>query len=1203
MKLKKLELSGFKSFPEKVSIAFPPGISAVVGPNGCGKSNIFDALRWVMGEQSVKMLRGKTMEDIIFSGSVGKTSLNMAEVSLTLINDNGSAPEELKDFAEIMITRRQYRSGERAYFLNRKPCRLKDIYNIFWGSGMGARSYSVIQQGNIGAITDAGPDERRFFIEEAAGITRYKNKKNEALRKVNATRQNLLRVKDIISEVNRQMNTLKRQAKRAEKYQGYQAMIRELEIIAALRYYDDFSSQIEETDALLKELKDEDVEHVSKLTRLDAAIEEIKFERATKNEELSSQKSHRFEMQRSADRAENEVEHLKKNNEILSAEIEGLGSARLDLESKNQQITSEIDQSEKEIESFKKDIKNYTEVLEKENQASGDLREQLNQLNLKIEEEKSRLTELIAEEARYRNIYQNASNNKESLKRRLKRVDEEEAIAGQKVKNLENRCAEAEKSLQTLKDEKDAIGQEIQKIEAELKDKNEALGRQIKNVQSMELEKSKIKSRHATLVKMDENYEWYRDGVKAVMKRGAEKIVSDSSQPGNEMNGIVGMLADVIEPGQGFEIAVEAVLGESMQYIIVDNQNTGIDAIEYLQTSGAGRSGFIPISAIKVPADKGGNNTLSADQLLAHVTLKPGYEEIGQALLGQVSVVENLSKAISLWAKSNGSGPRAIVTKNGDMISYSGMLIGGSRDKLSGILSKKQEIKDLKKKIVELEHKLDKSHKEQKELEAAVRYCDTRLQKQIEQKNITAEKETDAEKYLYKVSEELKHAKRHFEIVSLEQEQLIGEEIDVDDEISRYSDALAENELRVKAAQNKVTEMSMKISLKTDELEDFNQKVVDIKLKFTSLQANLESSTNTLRRLIEFRDDGMKRFNQLVQEIEQKNRKQKDAEARLSEYSRRLPGIYEKLKLLEHSLESNEEAFQSLEKKLNESDNAISEIQGKREKALEKLRYVELEQSQRRMKQENITNRLKERYHRGLEELKAEMEEKPDSTQTAIEEIEANLEILREKIARISDVNLGAIDEYEELKKRFEFLNEQQDDLEKGLDDLQKVIMKINKITQEKFVKTFNAINEKLSEVFPRLFEGGTARLEMTDPGNPLETGVEMMIQPPGKKLTRLSLLSGGEKALSAIAFIFSIFLLKPASFCLMDEIDAPLDDANVLRFNELLKLIGEHSQVVLVTHNKRSMEFADTLFGVTMEKKGISKIVSVNFEQQSNAA
>jgi len=1203
MKLKKLELSGFKSFPEKVSIAFPPGISAVVGPNGCGKSNIFDALRWVMGEQSVKMLRGKTMEDIIFSGADGKTSLNMAEVSLTLTNDNGSAPEELKDFSEIMITRRQYRSGERAYFLNRKPCRLKDIYNLFWGSGMGARSYSVIQQGNIGAITDASPDERRFFIEEAAGVTRYKNKKNEALRKVHATKQNLLRVKDIILEVNRQMNSLKRQAKKAERYQSYQTTAREFEILAALNYYDDFSRQINDTDTLLKELKDEDVEHTSKLNRLDAAIEEIKVERAAKNDELSSQKSRRFELQRSADKIENEVQHLTKNKDVFSAEIEALGSARTELEMKNRQIASDIDHSEKEIERFETDMKAHREALQQENQKTNDLREELSRLNRLIEEKKTRLAELISEEGRFRNIFQTASNNKESLKRKLKRIDEEEAVAGRNVKTLEQKFSEADTSLEALKREKETIGQEINTLEANLKDKRDALGQMVKSVQTIELEKSKLKSRHATLVKMDENYEWYRDGVKAVMKRCNGENSDDINHKPHSKNGIVGMLADVIEPVPGFETAVEAVLGEAMQYIIVDNQDTGIDAIEYLQTSGAGRSGFIPVSAIKLPETKSEGPLPSSDQLLSHVNVKPGYETISQALLGQVTVVDDLPKAISVWAGCNGSGPRAIVTKNGDMISYSGMLIGGSREKLSGILSKKQEIKNLKKAIADLDHSLNRARNEQKELEKAARDIDTRLQQYIEKRHIIQDEETDAEKYLYKVSEELKHAKRHFEVVCLEQEQLLGEESDIDDEISRYQKALAENELKVKAAQDEVTEMSRGITLKTDELEGFNQKVVDIRLKISSLTANLDNSNSTLRRLIEFRDDGINRLNQLIREIEQKQRKQKDAETKLKEYGLQLPDIYEKLGRLEDSLESNEQEFQVLERKLKESDDAIQEIQGKREKALEKLRYIELEQSQRRMKQENIVNRLKERYHKGIEDLRLEMEQRSENKELAIEEIEKRLETVRDKISRIGDVNLGAIHEYEELKKRYEFLNEQQDDLERALDDLQKVIRKINRITQEKFITTFNAVNEKLTEVFPRLFEGGTARLEMTDPASPLETGVEMMIQPPGKKLTRLSLLSGGEKALSAIAFIFSIFLLKPASFCLMDEIDAPLDDANVLRFNELLKLIGEHSQVVLVTHNKRSMEFADTLFGVTMEKKGVSKIVSVNFDQHSNAA
>ncbi len=338
MKLKKLEINGFKSFVEKTSVQFPPGISAVVGPNGCGKSNIVDAIKWVMGEQSVKQLRGKSMEDVIFSGSNGKPPLNMAEVSLTLSNENGTAPEELKDFTEIMLTRRLYRSGESNYFINKQPCRLKDIHNIFMGSGMGAKSYAVIQQGNIGRITDAGPEERRVLIEEAAGITRYKSRKKEALSKVEATNQNILRVADIIAEINRQMAGLKRQARKAERYKRYQGRIRELDIYLTLHNYDEFTREIDEADALLTGLKDTDIEHSSRLKKLDAEVEKIKLQRTEKNQKITDQKSRKFETQRHIDRIENDLSHLHEDVERLTYEFGELESARKNLEEKNQRF-------------------------------------------------------------------------------------------------------------------------------------------------------------------------------------------------------------------------------------------------------------------------------------------------------------------------------------------------------------------------------------------------------------------------------------------------------------------------------------------------------------------------------------------------------------------------------------------------------------------------------------------------------------------------------------------------------------------------------------------------------------------------------------------------------------------------------------------------------------------------------------------------
>jgi chromosome segregation protein len=418
--------------------------------------------------------------------------------------------------------------------------------------------------------------------------------------------------------------------------------------------------------------------------------------------------------------------------------------------------------------------------------------------------------------------------------------------------------------------------------------------------------------------------------------------------------------------------------------------------------------------------------------------------------------------------------------------------------------------------------------------------------------------------------------------------------------MTKYNTAIAKISDEIHTAQGTVAETSQKISDVSSQMEQFNQTVVDLKMQLTALSAKLENSNNSLRRLKEFHEDGLMRLEQLSREIKNKRQKEESSKLNITGHEEKLSGMYGEIKRLEESIDRDEVDYQQIDARLKDSDSKISDIKSRREKSLEKFRMLELEVSQLQLKRENTANRLEERYQSGFEYLKSEFGQddaaKAIIADLTIEAMETNLKNSREKIAKIVDVNLGAIKEYEQLKDRFDFLETQRDDLLKAIEDLHKVIKKINKITQQKFMETFNNINVKLMEVFPRLFDGGEARLVLIEPEKPLESGVELMIHPPGKKLTRLSLLSGGEKALSAIAFIFSIFLIKPASFCLLDEIDAPLDDANVFRFNNLLQIIGENSQIIVITHNKRTMEFADMLFGITMEQKGISKVVSVNF-------
>ena len=1196
MKIKKIDIVGFKSFMEKASIAFPAGISAIVGPNGCGKSNVIDALRWVMGEQSVKQLRGKDMQDIIFAGANGKAPLNMAEVTLTLANDNGHAPEEFRDFSEISVTRRLFRSGESVYLINRQPCRLKDIYNLFMGSGVGTRTFSIIQQGNIGAIIDAGPDERRLFIEEAAGVTRYKFRKNEALRKVKATEQNLLRVHDIIAEVNRQMAGLHRQAKKAERYKEYQHRMHQLDAHLLLHYYEDYTQQLTQAESLLRELKDREIAHVTDLKKVDAAIEEIKLKRHQKDQEIAAKKSNKFDAQRKIDRTESELAHLKGEIQRLSTESVELEHARTELAGKTQTIGSEVSEVEDQNQKLQGDIDGLQSQIEIQRDGAQNLQGQINQLSQAMEANKSNLMRLVAEEARFKNMHQTASNNKESLKRRLVRIDEEVILARRKVTEADTEQKSAQQEFEQIQQQIAELDHKINEHKADLTAKAADLGAQVKKTQTLDLERNQARSQLATLKKMAANFDWYRDGVKAVMqaKPSAGGEGHDKHEP---LDGVIGLLADIVEPAAGYETAVEAVLGEALQYILVQDQSAGAAAIDYLQTSGAGRSGFIPMQFVKPLAGCDPGLIPAEYRLLNHIAVPSEYRSIAEALLGHVAVVQNMADALALFNRNGRI--QTIVTRSGDVVSHQGLLIGGSQEQLSGILAKKQELKALEERCGHLDHELSQAQQQQQQLETTVRRLETELQQGIARKNQASEELVEVEKALYRLGENLKSARRHCEVVELEQEQLLGEESDLDDEMAKYHQALAGITAEVEQAQTRTAESSQEISELSSRLEHFNQKVVDLKLQLTALRTKLENGVLTLKRLREFERDSHLRLEQLQKEITHKREKCSASQSQVTVKEQSLHQLYASLQGLEQNLALDESEFQSLDAHLQQNDTQMTTIQSEREKTLEKIRLMELDLSEKRIRRDNIAAKVQERYHISIAALRMKQVQQEEKLQMTVEEMEKELEHFRAKIAGIGDVNLGAIKEYEELKERFDFLSAQRVDLEKAIEDLHKVIRKINRITQERFTATYEQVNEKLQIVFPKLFEGGSARLELTEPGKPLETGVEYMVHPPGKKLTRMSLLSGGEKALSAIAFIFAIFLIRPTSFCLLDEIDAPLDEANVVRFNNLMQVIGEKSQIIMITHNKKSMEFAETLFGVTMEHKGISKVVSVNLKEK----
>jgi len=1199
MKLKKLEIIGFKSFYEKSAIKFTNGIAAIVGPNGCGKSNVIDALRWVMGEQSVKKLRGKTMEDIIFAGTTGKPPLNLAEVSLVLDNDDGAAPEPFRDYAEIMVTRRLYRSGESGYMINKQPCRLKDITHIFTGSGLGAKSYAVIQQGNVGAITEAGPEERRFFIEEAAGVTRYKGRKTETLRKMKATNENLLRVTDLISEIKRQMSGLRRQARKAERFHKLQAKIRRYDIVLGLYHHDGYHRRIQATGKILTGLKDADMGNQAELKTVNAAIAKLEYLATEKNQQITEQKTALYETQRTIDKAEGEILHLRQEAKRLKQEIESLQTVQSDLILKNEGLSDEVKTLEAQHTAMQSSVIAKKEAILQEQRASQVIEEKIAALDRQSETLKADLMKLVAQEARNQNACQSAVKNRENFQRRLKRLDETEMTSARQAAQLQGEVSRIRTETKDLAISLDDINIQLDSLNAVLFEQRGRVAEQEKQIQAFSLELHQVESAYHALRKMDADYQWYQSGVKAIMQK--KESDSDTDAAASD-DGIIGLAADVIRPETSYETATQALLDDALQYIIVTDHHKGAEALNYLRQHQAGRCGFIPETATAAAASITGR---APDSLLNHITVKPGFEKVVETLVGDAIVAEDMTDAMKKWKSDRNL---AVVAKTGDLITASGIMIGGGRENIPSILSKKNEIRELSDKMAEIRRKSNREQEILRTLESELHQTEDEIEEQDEYKQSCMEDRIELEKEQYKAEESLKHARRQLENTRLEQEQL-REEADVaEDEMTQYTQAVTAIRQEMEALQVQIDAVEKQRTDVADDMRQFSDRIVEYKLELTDLNARRDSSEKNLKRILKFRGDGLERAEKLNHDILLKQRKREDARRRSTEYDQSLTGLHCDMENRQRTLASAEIAFQTIEADRMEKARQLTELQKKREQKLQQIHLLDAELTRYQIEMDNAARRLEERWHQSIAQLKTEIRRLADVPATPSDEaelasMETELARFRKRLAALGDVNPGAVKEYEELEERYEFIKKQHDDLIQAIEDLHKVIRKIDRITRERFLQTFEAVNGKLGEVFPRLFEGGAAKLVMTHPERPLETGVEFLVHPPGKKLTRLTLLSGGEKALSAIAFIFAIFLLKPTSFCIMDEIDAPLDEANTFRFNQLLKIIGERTQVIMITHNKQSMQLADILYGVTMENKGVSKIVSVRFEDEANGS
>ena len=1224
MKIKKISIHGFKSFVDKATLNFSSGTSGIICPHGCGKPNIVDAIRWVIGEQNPRHLRGKLMEDVIFTGSETRKPLGMAEVMLTFSNEDGQAPARFKDYSEIEVGRRLYRSGESEYYLNKVQCRLRDVVDVFTDTGVGTKAYSIVEQGQVAWLINAKPEERRVIFEEAAGINKYRQKKEAALRKLEATRENLTRVNDIISEVKRQLNSLNRQAKKAERYKALREELKRVDLNLTSREFRKLSDELSSALKRLEELKDGELMLTSGVSSREAQAEGIKVECLRAEEDFKAIRDRVFGLEKEIQAKEQEntlasmrLEEIKRNEERLKSEIDEHAGA----------LSSLLN----EMEGLKASVGSAQTLMDEEEKRAERLQNSLEGL---VTELKGREERVRGEEALSLGIMTRLSDIKHSLQALLK--DEEysrirEAKAGSEKEEASRLLSSREEPARLLKGKISAATANKGSIDAEtalLKEKSEILEHErtarIEEIRTLKEDYAKASARLSMLEEMERNLEAVEGGGRAVMWRTGR-------------DGVHCLLADVIETNQGYEQAVEAAMGTRLQYVIVESQREGVEAIEYLKKSLGGRGSFIPVRDTSPATNPVTTAPASyaypgAKELLSEVRVKDGYETIVSYLLGDIIVVDTLEAALDMW-RANGIY-KTIVTLEGEVIDPQGIITGGSLSAGDGgILQKRSEIKRIRGTAATLEETVAG-------LETSIRNMDEEIQRtrglseemrerahaaEIERVSLEAELKGLSDETarlsltLLALGEEIEDAGKRLGEISAAKAGLSNEREALEGELSGRDSLIAglkEEIVRVSATKDALS----------DELTEAKVSLAKTAERFSSLERQLserealsrETSLKVVKKNSEIEGgraeagektgamEGIKAMIEaLLKEADGARREEVVRAEALTALTGRLKAIDDEIRALRNEFSELEELKGELTIELKETELGIRHL---KDRVIEKY-GVDIETYAPSLEATSLEAPSLGQEPLGqepFEEKTGEGEKAPDSeappaprqvaTGDETASLEARREDLKEKISSMGEVSLSALEEYNELEKRHDFLLDQQADLTRSVDSLHNAILRINRTTREMFRNAFEEINSRFKETFPRFFNGGRAELRLSEEGDVLESGIEIVAQPPGKRLQTIGLLSGGEKALTAISLIFSIFFIKPSPFCLLDEVDAPLDDANIDRFNIFVREMSAITQFLLITHNKRTMEMADALHGVTMEEAGVSKIVSVRF-------
>lgn len=1183
MKIKKFDAFGFKSFAEKISLTFPSGITTIVGPNGCGKSNIVDAIRWVLGEQGAKSLRGKSMEDVIFNGTERRKPLGMAEVALTFSNDNGLTLQGYEQCPEISIKRRIFRSGESEYFINNTHCRLKDILDLFMDTGVGTKAYSIIGQGRIEWLVNAKPEDRRILIEEAAGIHKYKSRKDAAIRKLEATELNLVRVSDIVKEIKRQIGSLQYQAGKARRYKSAESKIKDYELYLWTDEYNQLNKVKETVDIELKGLKDKELGLSTALSRKEKNQEELKVGALKKSEDLNENQERVVEAERTIQKLNGDMDLNQLKLEQLKEERTNLDNGIDESKERSTQLNQEKGKLKESMTVFIRDIAAKEKELETKEGALNSLLAKLLPQESSLEERKKSIVNIVADLTTCKNSSSYLERGMEELKEKVEANSSEKGRTSNLISNMATDIKEFSDKLTASREKRELFKEKLKKAFVNIE--------QLKK-ESIEKEKAfyiskdtytKESSKLYSLVELDKSMGDFCDTMKSILDRGKSGTNSD--------NGIHGLVADIVETQPMYERAVEAVLGERLQYVVIEKQENGVEAIQYLKSEKSGRGGFIPLKIRDI--NKGlDDQTLPANAkspLLDCIKIKKGFETVANYLFKDVLLTEDIDSALEIW-QQNGI-TKTIVTLDGDIIDPSGTLSGGSHSgKDAGVLKRKREVKELQSLVENLK-------KEEERLEEAVLILSKNLSKaegeleMLKEENHRLEIDELAKENDYKrLEKERSLLQSRQELLNMEGDEFSSE---LENISSKLKSALKEKEALASSLaqeENALTLLETQIKQLREEKEDLFKELTELKVDLASLREKRESLQNASFKADTDITEIEKRLSisreRMITNFEEEDQLLSDI-AMLKDGLETALKVKDKIRAEKIVKDENYQVFlekiKTLDEEIGHSRRELSTFQKSISDSQLTLKEFEL-------KLMHLQEKVREKYRADLDSsFSLEKEE-----QLSKNEIKEKLEDLQKKIISLGDVNLAANEELEQLEERYNFLTSQQDDLNKSIEGLHQAIGKINKVTKKRFKEAYDTINIKFQEVYTRLFEGGKAELRLTDESNLLECGIDIVAQPKGKKLQNITLLSGGEKALTALSLIFSIFLVKPSPFCILDEADAPLDDANILRFNKMVTELAEKSQFILITHNKKTMEISESLFGITMSESGISTLLSV---------